>query len=356
MNKQLFITVSCLLLFAASGVAQQEEQQAMPTQEEFQRQMEPHIQDIQRAFLEGIFRRHWDNQGPPLATLQALGDPVVREAWGISGEQWQQMEDHAIALSEHLNDSIPEPFVFRLIPMEEGGVTMSLRSNDPNVPVAEVKAVVEKIGTLMMNAKADAMDAVLTPEQRQRINESQLANMDVMPLFSSSIFEALGLTDAQREQLEQIKKALEPEFEKTLENWVNGHLILEKKMNEARKEGVVDADVIRKKLMAEDLELKKMLEEIQAQGRAFAVRFRIEMFDVLTDEQWLRLQNLIDNPPEHALAFRNILQEQRSESDDAEKASGVWEPGPNSWRPGDGIPEQYRQERNTRGRFPRAER
>jgi Ni/Co efflux regulator RcnB len=82
-----------------------------------------------------------------------------------------------------------------------------------------------------------------------------------------------------------------------------------------------------------------------------------KMFDVLTDEQWARLQKLIDNPPEHAKAYAKKLKEQMGES---EKTGGAWQPGPNSWRPGDPIPEQYRQQREeqrTRQRpgFPRSE-
>ena len=88
------------------------------------------------------------------------------------------------------------------------------------------------------------------------------------------------------------------------------------------------------------------------------------MFDVLMDEQWNRLQELIDHPPEYALMFIKELRESfglvESEKSEEEGAEGglspsVWLPGPGSWRPGDAIPEAYRQERNTRGNFPRPE-
>jgi hypothetical protein len=97
---------------------------------------------------------------------------------------------------------------------------------------------------------------------------------------------------------------------------------------------------------------------MQANGRAFAAQFKIQMFDVLTDEQWFRLQELIDNPPEHALLFRRHLRGQSDESEEPEEATVAdeWVPGPNSWRPGDALFEEYRIERNTRQRqFPRGE-
>jgi Ni/Co efflux regulator RcnB len=111
-----------------------------------------------------------------------------------------------------------------------------------------------------------------------------------------------------------------------------------------------------KQLQKEDPEYKKIYEESQSQGKAFATKFKIMMFNVLTDAQWARLQKLIDDPPEHAKIFRKKLKEQRGE---AEKAVG-WQPGPNSWKPGDPIPERYRQEREERitrqrGLFPRSE-
>jgi Ni/Co efflux regulator RcnB len=73
------------------------------------------------------------------------------------------------------------------------------------------------------------------------------------------------------------------------------------------------------------------------------------MFDVLTDEQWRRLQNMIDNPTG---LVKMLLVKTKGWQEKKE----AWTPGPNSWRPGDPIPEQYRQQRNERqGRFPRSE-
>jgi len=356
--KHLFITLSCLLFFAANGVAQQKEQPATPTQDELlQKQMEALESHFQRSFAEAIFRQHWNSQGVSQEMLTAMGDPVIRAAWGISEEQNQQAETRMITSLERKKDDIPESFVFRVQTDEETGQVMtSLALRDFNITPAELQAAAEKITALMMDATVDALHEVLTQEQWQKINESQLANMEEMPMFSLNIFEALDLTDAQREQMEQSKKELEPEFEKTLENWVNGILIMQKKVDEARGiEGMMDGDAIREKLMAEDPEYQRIYEDIQAQGRAFATKFKVEMFDVLTDEQWERMLNLIDNPPEHALVFRKALKKQSGENEadkETEKVE-VWQPGPNSWRPGDPIPEEYRLKRNERSRFSR---
>ena len=85
-------------------------------------------------------------------------------------------------------------------------------------------------------------------------------------------------------------------------------------------------------------------------GRALADRLKIEMFDVLNDAQWERMLDLIDNPPEYV---KKAIARIRKEMGTEDSSSGGWQPGPGSWRPGDAIPEAYRQERNTRGNFPR---
>jgi len=79
------------------------------------------------------------------------------------------------------------------------------------------------------------------------------------------------------------------------------------------------------------------------------MQFRIKMFDVLTDEQWLRIQDLVDHPPEYIKVF---LKKVKANIEKNARDTG-WQPGPGSWQPGDAIPEAYRQERNTRGNFPR---
>jgi hypothetical protein len=62
---------------------------------------------------------------------------------------------------------------------------------------------------------------------------------------------------------------------------------------------------------------------------------------------------LIDNPPEY---IKKTIMQQRKEREELDNINGkpeVGQPGPNSGRPGDPIPEGYRQERQERGRFPR---
>ena len=229
----------------------------------------------------------------------------------------------------------------------------------------------------------DAINNVLTSEQRQKVNETFLANMVEMPMATPDMFEALNLTDAQKQQMSAIKKELAPDFEQHLESFVNDSSTLQNKvldelekqgglptpvtiewmdgeegkriMEEKMREGVENAKVVQEKTLAvhkklmQDPEYKKISEGLFNNSKAFSMKFNTKMFDVLTDEQWKRLQDLIDNPPDYAKAFGKKLKAERA----AREQAGTWQPGPDSWRPGDPIPEEYRQKRNERSRFSR---
>ena len=90
--------------------------------------------------------------------------------------------------------------------------------------------------------------------------------------------------------------------------------------------------------------------------KAFITQFIAKMDDrnILTNEQWSHLQKLFDDPPQHAKIFFgemtlfDTISEARKKSDNNAESKDD-----GSWQPGDAIPEQYRQERNDRSRFPR---
>ena len=273
-------------------------------------------------------------------------------ALGISDEKHLQINDDTqVRFQKYLSEH-PE--------YEEMLFEIDRFSVSDNDPIAQKKFLdlMEKSINISCAISLDAVENALEPDQKQRIRETLLASMSELPIVILDTFEALGLTDAQKQQMEKIKKELEPEFEKLLDNYIDRQMFLEnKRIDELVKQKVKLVEtskmtpVILKKLMTEDPEYKKIYDDIRAQGRAFATQFKVKLFDVLTDEQWARLQNLINNPPEHAKAYLKKMKEQREEAETA----GGWQPGPNSWRPGDPIPEEYRQERNKRRTFPRAE-
>jgi hypothetical protein len=195
--------------------------------------------------------------------------------------------------------------------------------------------------------ESDAVNRVLTLEIKQKRNEALLANMSAMPLVPVGIFDALFLTDTQKRQMEKIQEELRPEFDTTLEKYTNGQMVLVNKvLHELEKRGESQSpedggEAIRKTLESDDPDYKKTYEECKSLGRLFAERFKVKILDVLTDEQWIRLQDLIDNPQEHAkVAHEIIIQSWRKRN--------AWDTDVTLWMSSDAIPDEYRQRRNLR--------
>ena len=406
MKTKLFcIAVACLFLFATIGQAQQrvggpytfdelpelqEGQAVMQTPEGYfvialnelssiadahQVQMDMMMDDqFERKMMTEVLRQFWDGRGANLLTLAAANeDDAVRDTFGISKEQMELINKRMYAAMESAEE-LMFGSSFQNFMEEMGAFSDNWEPNEEAMQRIQeevmrrtqehIEGAPEAMATLMINAITEAMDDVLTPEQRQTVNEATLANLAELPIVSPEVFEVLNLTDAQREQMEWIKKELEPEFEEVLEKWVDGTLAMEKRRNEALdEEAYRDLDHTEsEKKLAEDPEFKRISAEMQTLSRTFSTRFRMRMFDVLTDAQWMRLQELIDNPPEHALVLRkkmrellNVGEEVAKVSEAGSEAGTEWVPGPGSWQPGDPIPIQYRIERNTRRPFPRGE-
>jgi Spy/CpxP family protein refolding chaperone len=341
--KQLFIAVSCLCLFAVIGLAQQTDSPESDPSSEVR---------FEKAIMEELVRRYWEGRSVSPLILDIMHDSSVRAAWDISEEQYDQFNDRVENLVSELGIAKEEEIA--LSKVVDGEIIETVEKVTVIAFAEDVdEETMQDLARKTMSAVDDAFNEMLAPEQWQKINESQLANMSEMPFPSPGMFEALNLTDDQRQQMAEIKKELEPEFESVLKDYVVGLF------------GLHDYESLED--WEKDKEIRKQKQsEVLSQAQAFSTKFKIKMFDVLTDEQWTRLQKLIDNPPEHAKIFRKKLKElsgedenitkKDSEKKDEGKKPEMYIPGPNSWKPGDAIPEQYRQERNERqGHFPRTE-
>ena len=314
--------------------------------------------------MKQMVRTMWNGQGTGLM----FGNTEFREILGVSEEQNRQFEDAVEKIFERMMSEMEErakAFMQSLgfdpenPDVEAFQVLDSEMMTEYSEMMMEFSSIYEQVAELKINAISEVSESVLFPEQIQSIREMQLAAMGETPFISPGAFEALGLTDDQRKELERIKKEFEPEFEENLDIFVKNMLKLQKTLY-GRNPGESQEEAM-KRLMAENPEVRQMMEEVQTQSREFSERVRMRMFDVLTDEQWMRLQELIDNPPEHARLFIRMVRESMglgeheesetaSESEDTE-TRGMWMPGPDSWRPGMPVPESYRQQRNER-RFP----
>ena len=336
MKAKLFLVLLCLLLLAVTCHAQQARKFTVSEQSYKMR-------------FKATWRSFWEQDANPLL-FELLHDPNIRAAWDISDKQFDQIYVLIPTIVPEKTRKINE------IAEALGEFDLSVKNTDEET-MKKILDLYEKVGVRNTTSIAGAINGTLTPEQQQKIRESLLTNMAEVPIIFPGMFDALNLTDTQKREMEQIKKDLEPEFEEILEYLANSELELQLKIGEIRNkeqhepnEAVTPSDELSKNLKITDPVLRRMFEEIQSRSKTFTTKFKTKMFDVLTDEQWKRMLDLIDNPPAHAKILRTKLRERRGESEKA----GEWQPGPNSWRPGDPIPEGYRQER-AKGRFPRPE-
>ena len=353
--KTLFLSLSCLSLFVLAVYSQQ---QISQREHEWREKMRnsPVQQQGTKEFIKAPLRLYWGGRGEYRMAFDFLNDTEFRTALGISDKQHQQILDTTGRFGADVlsNNSEYMKLADEVLVLKSAGDVYRL---DVDEETMRIMLNYQKMNaTLDATHVVDTMDNNLTAEQKQKVKTSLLANMAEVPIVSPGMFDVLDLTDTQKKEMEEIKKELESEFEKNLEILAHGWMLLTDKMaEELDKQGIhYDGDAgkntlaVHKKLM-EDPAYKKIHDDIMSQGKAFSAQSRTKMFDVLTDTQWKRLQELIDNPPNYAKVFLKKLKQKRGETE----KSDVWVPGPKSWRPGDPIPEGYRQQRQERGRFPR---
>jgi len=374
--QRLLLFLSCLLICASDGQAQRwlpSYSIAPPREgEDFsQKNRYPGGLQLVEMNLKISVRSYWEGGTVRMAD-ELLGNPDIRRAWDISPDQYLRLVEEAWENVHEEMQHDPELQRLQVLMNDVDVEGMKIRGFDEE-SLAIVYAQGKRSDELMTIRLSDAFDNTLTPEQRQTMNEAFLASMSELPIVFPDMFEALDLTDTQKRQMGEIKKELDAEFEQTLDDFVAYQMMLRDMLiDEMGRQGIesIKTGVSREESamarsdfsqktrialnkLAEDREFKRIQDAIRSKTGAFSLQFKTRMFDVLTDEQWNRLQALTDNPPEHAKILLAHLKKQQGESGETDGGASGWAPGPDSWRPGVAIPEQYRRERNTRGGFPR---
>jgi Spy/CpxP family protein refolding chaperone len=315
-------------------------------------------EQLRRISMEVAFRQMWKNPHAyeHLPDILHIGGEETKQwlDWTEEcDERYQEIIDNSIGVFSEL-----QPLIDR---RRELTKSVENLATVPEEIKNELIALHEMIDTPFLEKVCKGIAEMLTAEQKQKFGELQIATMSVNPFYGLSIFEVLDLTDEQRTEMERIKKELEPEFERMLDSFIDATIASERIFDAARQELPAElfpeertekVKEIHSRLMRENPEYKKATERILKQGRDFQDRFKVRMFDVLTDEQMAKLVRLVNNPPEVAKRFLAEMKKMIGE----QEASG-WQPGPGSWQPGDPIPEGYLQQRQERrGRqFPRSE-
>ena len=289
-----------------------------------------------------LYRSLWSGNGTNMKIFGLIRSPGYQEALGVTPEQMEkfaavqqafQSNPKVVAVMQQMQEyQKPDDPLFEKVSSETKKLYLAEQ---------------EKFATLMAEELPKELGQVLTPEQKKKIQEIQIAAMEYIPLLNPEMFHALDLTEEQKAEMDAIKKEFGPEFDKVSENLIDA-------MNEGMDliYGQIEKDGIKvtsmaelqkyqseaiKKLEAAGVNYKTTAKDKVDYAQDFVKRFKFKMFDVLTDEQMKRMSDLINNPPD----YMKTIVENLKKSRESRVASGDWRPGFDSWQPGDPIPEEY---------------
>ncbi len=354
---------ACAVLFIMAALnATTTDVFAQPPQIDFMRIMRSPMGRIsQQAGGRAVSRAMWEGNAGALMAFQLADEPEIREAWGITDEQHQQIK--ATVTNPMLFMNHPD------FPALAGEMQKYVNPADIYMENATQEqldgfaAVQEKLIGLSMEVIPAEIGKVMTEEQNQKLLEFQLASMSGMPITMPKAFEALGLSDEQKQQLDGVKKEFEADFMQLMDEAMETQFgLLDKMYEQMEKDGVEIKDLkdLQEKVMAvakkveelgkTDENVRRQNELFQKKGEAFTARLKFKIYDILTDEQMAKLEQLVDNPPEYVTNFLKKMKDKQGLSLDAKSPSDFM----NAWKPGEPIPEEYRQKR-ARKAFPQAE-
>jgi len=236
--------------------------------------------------------------------------PGFKEEFGITDEQMARFRDGArvIQSSQEFEAGFYE-------------INSKLQENAAYIPTTDEKAKLESAYRYAMEQANILAADIFTDEQMQRMNGMVLALTGGIqsPFFNEKHMEVLELTDEQKEQFKAIYDETKPDRDKTIAKFSTN-------MQKMISSGTTSTTDIFATLGA---------------FREAGVNLRKRRTEVLTPSQLAKVRELSRLPKSMNFSVFNL--------------SPQWQPSSGSWQPGDAVPEQYQQEQNTGGRFPREE-
>jgi DNA-directed RNA polymerase beta' subunit len=213
--------------------------------------------------------------------------------------------------------------------------------------------------TLFTTDMQTKIQETLTSGQMLQVRKLEMQLMPELGIPFPSMFDPLDLTEDQKTEMKEIADELKPEFDcltmelATLksERLTSAYESLSE-MSFSSLEELHKArdDVFRRYVPSEDM--RKRIADLQERGKKLVATLQTRLMDVLTDEQLLKMQKILDETPEFV---KKLLAQMKAVRVEQEK-SPAYVPGPDSWRPGDPLPAQFKEERKRTGRgFPRSE-
>ncbi len=327
----------------------------------------------------------WEGQGGTTSVGPLMDDAGFRSELGLTEDQYAQIDfmysKNGSMGHWYRTKALTNPELAAVLAEHQQQVESIRDSDDPNglnMPeekIQEFIATSEEMTKIYYQETQKDIENLLSPEQMQTVRESELALISEIPILNPSMFQSLDLTAEQKEQMEAIKKELEPEFEKIVEELVHAEDEFQQlKFDLFEQAGMIfdangqlcdengkplrnDPVTMRKKMQAVELELAKhgkiqtKMKGINDKASQFMNGFKLKMLDNLSDEQLEKMRHIIENPTEYVKRIRNEKHRQRV----AKEKENEWQPGIDSWHPGDPLPEEYLKKRKEKKAFPARE-
>lgn len=308
-------------------------------------------------------RAQWNGKNTRKSIAPLLNNKDFQTALELSEEQMQQLD---FMTSKHgsmghwyrakaKDDPELQARLDEMRAIQEGDHHLEKATPEQLRRYAEIQ---EEITYYYHEESHNDFEKILTPEQLRSVHEMEIALLPELGIMNPGMFEALDLTEEQKEKLETVKEELKKDFEDLIEASLKVQNEIKDILHEAIKgsedTGSYEGFTKAMNKAAQDGKVREKVEQIRLKymerGRQLMSRLKIKMLDVLTVEQLDRMQKLIDHPHDFLAKF---LKQIRSRRELAEKA-GQQPQGLDSWRPGDPIPEEYLKERKAR-QFPTKE-
>lgn len=223
---------------------------------------------------------------------------------------------------------------------------------------------------MLHNSISKEIEETLTPEQLNKYREVQI-QISGGEINHPGWFEPLDLTDEQRAELDAIHKERETEMNRLLDEDTELHLERLRKIQDDMKEQTKNNPTISndeftqifQKSQEKITKAEKAAPTFQEKQRSIrerrknlSTKYKEKFMNVLTDEQLDKMQHIIDNTSEFVKKrFEKELGISKVSQPEEKSQADPWQPGPDSWKPGDGLPEEFKQQRKE-GRFPQKKR
>ncbi|MCL2742740.1 MAG: hypothetical protein FWE67_02705 [Planctomycetaceae bacterium] len=310
-------------------------------------------QDGMRRSSKTVLKSMWDGKGYNLFAVQLLQEKEVRDSWGVSDDQYQNLQG---ATAKSMMSSENAAIMKEIMELQKDKDFFT-DNGDPKKQERFFELQSKMVSTLMDTAPLE-IDKNLSAEQKKKMQEFQLSTMGEFPIVSTSMFNALDLSEDQTKKMDAIKKELEPQFDKLMDDLIDSQMKLnEKVMAAAEKEGIKNPQDNRKlfedliqRVSKEDPEIQKLMQEFQSKNQLFITQFKFKVFDILTDEQLARLEKIVSNQPDYVKNWVQKMKKMMGQAGGGEASNAFL----NSWKPGEPIPAEYKKARENK-KFPAKE-